>query len=270
MSQLLVQWTTSYFLSSKDCYPFQQQFVFNIQINWSVKLLQKIETIIRSSHDSKWHACMLKTDAERSSQAGHEKPWTSTQNYSDEMYKEDPTQGILDWLQPFTANLEDLEKHVLAHSCERENSDSEGDASKVETHKWNQSIQTNFSKDRKRSILRTEEIGDLITVERKSESRNNHQFAAVVQDLYIRWIQSHPCETKTSLETKNSRKFVELLKKPKVIPHWTSSPQVQKQGIAERAVRRVAEGPSAVLLRFGLDEKWWSYSMSCYCYLRNV
>ena len=59
-------------------------------------------------------------------------------------------------------------------------------------HKWNQSIQTNFSKDRKRCILRTDETGDLITVERKSESRNNYQFAAVVQDLAIRWIQSHP------------------------------------------------------------------------------
>ena len=46
------------------------------------------------------------------------------------MYQEDPTQGILDWWQPFTFNLEDLEMHVLAHFCERVNSDSEGDASK--------------------------------------------------------------------------------------------------------------------------------------------
>ena len=50
------------------------------------------------------------------------------------MYNEDPTQGILDWLQPFTVDLEDLEMHVLAHSSEREISDSEGDASKVATH----------------------------------------------------------------------------------------------------------------------------------------
>ena len=46
------------------------------------------------------------------------------------MYKEDPTQGILDWLQPFTVNLEDLQAHVLAHSSERVISDSEGHASK--------------------------------------------------------------------------------------------------------------------------------------------
>ena len=30
--------------------------------------------------------------------------------FSDEMYKEDPTQDIPDWLQPVTVNLEDLEK----------------------------------------------------------------------------------------------------------------------------------------------------------------
>ena len=41
------------------------------------------------------------------------------------------------------------------------------------------SILTHFRKYRKRSIIRTEEIGDLKTVERNNESRNNHQFAAV-------------------------------------------------------------------------------------------
>ena len=77
------------------------------------------------------------------------------------MYKEDPTQGVPDWLQPFTANLEDLEMHVLAHSSEREISNSEGDASKVGSQKWKHSIHTNFRKYRKRSIPQTEEIGDL-------------------------------------------------------------------------------------------------------------
>ena len=41
-------------------------------------------------------------------------------------------------------------------------------------------------------------------------------------------------------------------------------------GIAERAVRRIIEGTSAVLLQSGLDEKWWADSMECYCYLRNI
>ena len=53
----------------------------------------------------------------------------------DEMNKEDPTQGILHWLQPFTDNPENLETHVPAHSSETENSDSEGVVSKVGTQK---------------------------------------------------------------------------------------------------------------------------------------
>ena len=43
-----------------------------------------------------------------------------------------------------------------------------------------------------------------------------------------------------------------------------------RNGIAERAVRRIKEGTSAVLLQSGLDEKWWADAMECSCYLRNV
>ena len=41
-------------------------------------------------------------------------------------------------------------------------------------------------------------------------------------------------------------------------------------GIAERAVRRVKEGTSAVLLQSGLNVSWWADSMECYTSLRNV
>ena len=44
----------------------------------------------------------------------------------------------------------------------------------------------------------------------------------------------------------------------------------ETNGIAERAVRRVKEGTSAVLLQSGLDEKWWADSMECNTYLRNI
>ena len=45
----------------------------------------------------------------------------------------------------------------------------------------------------------------------------------------------------------------------------------QKQnGTAERAVRRIEEGTSAVLVQSGLDEKWWVDSIECYCYLRSM
>ena len=39
----------------------------------------------------------------------------SSGHTEDDMNEEDPTQGIPDWLQPFTENLEDLETHVPAH-----------------------------------------------------------------------------------------------------------------------------------------------------------
>ena len=44
----------------------------------------------------------------------------------------------------------------------------------------------------------------------------------------------------------------------------------RRHGIAERAVRRVKEGTSAVLLQSGLDESLSANSMECYTYLRNV
>ena len=40
--------------------------------------------------------------------------------------------------------------------------------------------------------------------------------------------------------------------------------------IAERTVRRVKEGTSAVLSQSGLDENWWADSMECYTHLRNI
>ena len=40
--------------------------------------------------------------------------------------------------------------------------------------------------------------------------------------------------------------------------HCTSTPhRSETNGIAERSVRRVKEGTSAVLLQSGLNESWW-------------
>ena len=105
---------------------------------------------------------------------------------------------------------------------------------------------------------------------------------------YKTW-QPSPCKTKTSQETqKNLMKFLVPTRKPHVIytdtslqfgtsgeelscNHCTSTPHTSKtNGIAERAVRRVKEGTSAVLLQSGLDENWWADSMECCCYLRNI
>ena len=143
-------------------------------------------------------------------------------------------------------------------------------------------------------VLCAEFFGDLMTADHKvlsggCESRNNHRYAFVVQDLATPWIQAYPCKTKTSQETQRSlQKFLEPERKPKVIytdnslefgkacedlswTHCTSTPhRSETNGIAERAVRRVKEGTSAVLLQSGLNESWWADSMECYTYLRNV
>ena len=64
------------------------------------------------------------------------------------------------------------------------------------------------------AVLRAENFGVLITADHKvlsdnCESRNNHRYAVVVQDLATQWIQSYPCKTKTSQETqRSSQKFL--------------------------------------------------------------
>ena len=96
-------------------------------------------------------------------------------------------------------------------------------------------------------------------------------------------------QNKTSQETQRSvQKFLEPERKPKVIytdnslefgkacedlswNHCTSTPhRSETNGIAERAVRRVKEGTSTVLMQSGLNESWWADSMESYTYLRNV
>ena len=99
----------------------------------------------------------------------------------------------------------------------------------------------------------------------------------------IRAEQKHLRKRQGSLQ-----KFLEPNRKPQVIytdnslefgkacedlswNHCTSTPhRSETNGIAERAVRRVKEGTSAVLLHSGLNENWWADSMECYTYLRNV
>ena len=110
-----------------------------------------------------------------------------------------------------------------------------------------------------------------------------------MQDLATQWIQACPCKNKTSQETQRSlQKFLEPERNPKVIytdnslefgkdcedlswNHCTSTPhRSETNGIAERAVRRVKEGTSAVLLQSGLNESWWADSTECYTCVRNV
>ena len=116
------------------------------------------------------------------------------------------------------------------------------------------------------AVPRADNFGDLITADHKvlsdnCESRNNHRYAVVVQDLATQWIQAYPCKTKISQETQRSlQKFLEPDRKLKAIytdnsldigkacegltwNHCTSTPhRSETNGIAERAVRRIKEG----------------------------
>ena len=73
------------------------------------------------------------------------------------------------------------------------------------------------------AVLRAEKFGDLITADHKvlnegCESRDNHRYAVVIQELGTQWFQSCPCKTETSQETERSlRQFLEPSGKSKVI-----------------------------------------------------
>ena len=221
---------------------------------------------------------------------------------------------IPEWLQEFRENLVDDEVPERGDShASSSHEESLEPTCKRREDLGKHSVYTHFPKDRNCEICqrtkitrapcrrrnggavpRAENFGDLITADHKvlsdnCESRNNHRYAVVVQDLATQWIQSYPCKNKTSQETQRSlQKFLEPDRKPKVIytdnslefgkacedlswNHCTSTPhRSETNGIAERAVRRVKEGTSAVLLQSGLNENWWADSMECYTYLRNV
>ena len=203
-----------------------------------------------------------------------------------------------EWLDWLTENLEDTEVPAPAHISQ--DSDSER-PTKVASKSRKHSIYTHFPRDRNcevclrtkmtrapcrrrtgEALLRTEKFGDLITADHKvlneeGESRDNHRYAVVVQDLATQWIQSFRCKTKTLQETeKRLRKFLEPSPKPKVIysdnslefrkscedlswnQHTSTPHRSAADGIAERAVRRVKDQTSRVLLQSGLDQKWWA------------
>ena len=189
-------------------------------------------------------------------------------------------------LEPTTKRREDLGKHNIHTHFHKDRN--------CEICKRTKFTRAPCRRRNGEAVPRAENFGDLITADHKvlsdnGESRNDHRHAVVVQDLATPFIQSYPCKTKTSQETQRSlQKFLEPDRKPKVIytdnslefgkacedlswNHCTSTPhRSETNGIAERAVRRVKEGTSAVLLQSGLNESWWADSMECYTYLRNV
>ena len=150
---------------------------------------------------------------------------------------------IPDWLTEFTDNLvEDL--HAPTHSSPKTDL---GLPVEVAMKSRKHGIHTHFPKDRNydgclknritrvpcrrrtvEALLPAQNFGDMITSDHKvlnegCESRNNQRYAVVVQDLATHWIQSYPCETKSSHETERSlSKFLEPSHRPKVEHTQTS------------------------------------------------
>ena len=141
-------------------------------------------------------------------------------------------------------------------------------------------------------VPRAENFGDLITADYKvlsegCESRNNHM---------ISWCRSWPPNGSSRIRAKqkllrkhkgacksswsqigNLKSFTltipwNLAKPVKIFLEslYVSPHRSETNGIAERAVRRITEGTSEVLLQSRLDENWWADSMECYTYLRNI
>ena len=125
-------------------------------------------------------------------------------------------------------------------------------------------------------VPRAENVVGLVTADHKvlckgCESRNNHRYAAVMQDLATQWIQSYPCKTKTSQNTEKSlQKFWEPMRKLKVVythnslefgkscedlswNHCASTPHVQKlMGLLRERYVGLGKG----LLLYCCNEVW--------------
>ena len=104
-------------------------------------------------------------------------------------------------LQPTTKRREDLGKHnVHTHFPKDRN---------CEICKRTKITRAPCRRRNGEAVPRAVNFGVLITADHKvlsdnGESRNNHRYAVVVQDLATQWIQAYPCKNKTSQETQRS------------------------------------------------------------------
>ena len=111
-----------------------------------------------------------------------------------------------------------------------------------------------------------------------SESRDNHRYAVVVQDLATQWLQSYLCKPKSSQGTqKNLMKFLEPTRKPKVIytdnalefgkaleSLHVNTTQIRNPYVEWRDIC------GAIALQSSLGNEWCADSMERRCYLRNI
>ena len=156
-------------------------------------------------------------------------------NEDHELERGDPLcSDIPEWLQEFRENLVDdrVPERRDSHAS------SSHEVSLEPTFKRREelgkhSVYTHFPKDRNcemcqrtkitrascrkrigEAVPRAEKFGNLVTADHKvlsdnCESRNNHRYAVVVQDLATQWIQSYPCKNKNF--TENPEKLAKVL-----------------------------------------------------------
>ena len=97
-------------------------------------------------------------------------------------------------LEPIYMRREELGKHnVHTHFPEDRN---------CEICKRTKITRAPCRRRKSEAVPRADNFGDLITADHKvlsdnCESRNNHRYAIVVQDLATQWIQAYPCKNKT-------------------------------------------------------------------------
>ena len=178
---------------------------------------------------------------------GH--PWrgsaateNTNNNADDEELRSELLQDVLEWLQECSLNLvdESVPAEPLRHPLPRHRDTSSSSHElpmepgvKVEPGSGKHSVSTHFPKDpncdtclrtkiarascRRRTgtvVPRAETFGDLMTEDHKflsegCESRHNHRYVVVVQDLATQRIQSYPRKTKTFLG--NTKERAEVL-----------------------------------------------------------
>ena len=156
-------------------------------------------------------------------------------NEDHEREREDPCcSDIPEWFQEFRENL--VDDRVLERRDSHASSShglSLGPQPTRSADVGKHSVKTHFPKDRNckicqrtkitrapcrrrigRVVLRAEFFGDVNTADHKvlserCESRNNHRYAIVVQDLATQWIQSYPCKNENF--SGNTEKLAKVL-----------------------------------------------------------
>ena len=108
-------------------------------------------------------------------------------------------------LEPTTKRREDLGKHnVHTHFPKDRN---------CEICKWTKITRAPCRRRKGEAVPRADNFGDFITADHKvlsdnCESRNNHRYAVVVQDLATQWIQAYPCKKQNF--TRNPEKLAKV------------------------------------------------------------